>query len=187
MQHKENCLVINGKQSVKLKSGSISFKNRFKQLPVSFKIYADFECILKGIKSNDKNNGSYTEKYQAHIPCSFAYKVVCVDNKSRKKVVLYRGKNAVYRFIEAILNEYDYCKKMIKKHFNKNLVMFAEEEERFQLSNSCWICDKLFRVGDDKVRDLCHITRKYRGAAHWSCNINLKLSKKIRFLKYFTI
>ena len=44
IEHKENCLVINGKQSVKLKSGSISSKNYFKQLPVLFKIYADFEC-----------------------------------------------------------------------------------------------------------------------------------------------
>ena len=66
---------------------------------------------------------------------------------------------------------------MIKKHFNKNLFMSAEEEERFQLSNSCWICDKLFDVGDYKVRDHCHVTG--RGAAHWSCNINLKFSKKI--------
>ena len=160
IEHKENCLIINGKQSVKLKSGSISFKNYFKQLSVPFKIYADFKCLLKGVKSSNKNNGSYTEKYQVHIPCSFAYKVACVDNRFSKKVVLYRGKNAVYRFIEAILEEYDYCKKMIKKHFNKNLIM-AVEEERFQLSNSCWICDKLFDVGDDKVRDHCHITEKY--------------------------
>ena len=57
--------------------------------------------------------------------------------------------------------------------------MSAEEEERFQLSNSCWICDKLFDVGDDKVRDHFHVTGKYRGAAHWSYNSNLKLSKKI--------
>ena len=41
-----------------------------------------------------------------------------------------------------------------------------EEEERFQSSNSCWICDKLFDVGDEKVRDHCHITGKYRVAAH---------------------
>ena len=68
---------------------------------------------------------------------------------------------------------------MIKKRFNKNLIMSAEEEERFQLSNNCWICDKLFDAGDDKVRDHCHITGKYRGAAHWSCNINLELTKKI--------
>ena len=67
----------------------------------------------------------------------------------------------------------------MKKHFNKNLIMFAKEEERFQLTNSCWICDKLFDVGDDKVRGHCHMTGKYRGATHWSCNINLKLTKKI--------
>ena len=42
-----------------------------------------------------------------------------------------------------------------------------------------YICEKLFDVGDDKVRDHCHITGKYRGPAHWSCNINLKLSRKI--------
>ena len=57
--------------------------------------------------------------------------------------------------------------------------MSTEKEERFQLANSCWICDKLFDVGDDKVRDHCHITGKYRGASHWSCNINVKMSKKI--------
>ena len=57
--------------------------------------------------------------------------------------------------------------------------MSAEEEERFQLSNNCWICDELFDVGDDQVRDHCHIAGKYRGAAHWSCNTNLGSSKKI--------
>ena len=32
---------------------------------------------------------------------------------------------------------------------------------------------------DEKVRDHCHITGKYGGAAHWSCNVNLKLTKNI--------
>ena len=172
-------LIIIGKQSVKVKSSSSSFKNYLKQLPVPFKIYADFKSILKGVKNSDKNNGSYTEKYQDHISCRFAYKVVCIDNELSKIVVLYRGKNAVYRFIEGILKQYDYCKRLIKRHFDKNLILSAEEEERFQLSNSCWICDKLFDVGDNKARDHCHITGKYRGAAHWSCNSNLKLSRKI--------
>ena len=31
----------------------------------------------------------------------------------------------------------------------------------------------------DKVRDHCHITGIYRGSCHWSCNINLKVSKKL--------
>ena len=98
-KHKENCLIISGKQSEKSKSGSISFKNYFKQLHVLFKVYADFECLLKGVQSSDKNNGSYTEKYQDHIPCSFAYKVVCIDNKVSKRVVIYRGKNSLEQFL----------------------------------------------------------------------------------------
>ena len=117
IEHKENCLIINGKQGVKLISGSIRFKNYFKQLAVSFKIYSDFECLF--------------EQYQYHIPSSFAYKVAFVDNKLSEKVVLYRAKNEIYRFIEAILKEYDYCKKVIKKHFDKNLIMSAKDEERF--------------------------------------------------------
>ena len=130
IEHKENCLIINGEQSVKLKNGSISFKNYFKQLPVPFKIYADFGCILKRVRGSHKNNDLYTEKYQDDIPCSFAYKALCADNNFSKKVVIYRGKNVVYKFIEAILEEYDYCQKMMKKHFSKNLIMSTEEEEK---------------------------------------------------------
>ena len=74
-----------------------------------FKIYADFESVSKGVRSSDiNNNASYAEKYQKYIPCSFAYKIVCVDDKLSKPVVLYRGKSAVNRFIETILKEYDY-------------------------------------------------------------------------------
>ena len=49
IEHRTDCLVIKGKQCVKLKRGTIKFKNYFKQLPVPFKNYADFECILKVI------------------------------------------------------------------------------------------------------------------------------------------
>ena len=165
---------------LKLRSGSIEFNNHFKQLAVPFKIYADSECVLKRVKSYDKNsNTSYTGKYQAYISYSLAYKVVCIDDKFSKKVVLIKVKNAVYDLIKGILEEYDYCKKVVKKHFNKNLVMSAEDEERFQSSNKCWICNKLFVAEDNKVRDHCHITGKYRGSVHCSCNISLKLTKKV--------
>ena len=176
-EQKENCSIINAKQNVKLGKGSISFKNYSKQLSVRFKIYANFECILRPTSSqkvSDKN-GSYTEKYQDHIPWSFAYKVVCVDNKFSKYVVIYRRKNAAYKFIEEILKECHCCKRIMKKHFNKNLVMSVDEEERFQLANSCWICNKLFDVEDEKVRDHCQVTGKFRGAAQFSCNANCKL------------
>ena len=44
-----------------------------------------------------------------------------------------------------------------------------EEEEEFQSSNTCLICEKFIDNDDEKARDHCHVTRKFRGAAHWSC------------------
>ena len=110
------------------------------------------------------------KKYQDHIPCRFAYKVVCIDDKFSKPIVVYRGKNTAYEFIKAMLEEYKYCKNIMKKHFNKNLIMSEEEEHLFQQSNSCWICKKIIDNEDEKVRDHCHITGKFRGSAHWDCN-----------------
>ena len=54
-----------------------------------------------------------------------------VDDKFSKPIFPFRRKNVVHRFIKAILKEYDYYKKVIKKHFNENLVMFPEDEKRF--------------------------------------------------------
>ena len=121
------------KKSVRLEKGTIEFKNYFKQIPVSFKIYADFECNLKTAESCE---GSYSKKYQDHVPCSFAYKLVCVDDEFTKPIVAFRGENAAYEFIKAILKEFEYCKKVMKKHFNKNLIMSEEEEQQFQLSKT---------------------------------------------------
>ena len=79
IEHKEDCLIINGKQNVKLEKGFISFKIFFKRIPVPFKIYADFECILEKVDSDIEYSlhSSYTRKNQNHVPCSFAYKFVC--------------------------------------------------------------------------------------------------------------
>ena len=51
---------------------------------------------------------------------------------------------------------------MIKKHFSKNLIMPEKDEQRFQSDNKCWICNELFDVRNNKVRDHCHVTGKYR-------------------------
>ena len=143
---------------------------------VPFKIYADFESVLKRFQRNDRNNNTtYTEKYQEHIPCSFVY----IDDRFSKPVNLYRGKNAVNKFIETVLTEMKYCKKIIKKHFNKNLVMSVEDETSFKSSNKCLICNKVFAAEDNEVIDCDHVTGKYGGSAHQSCNINLKLTKSV--------
>ena len=62
----------------------------------------------------------------------------------------------------------------MKKHFNKNLIMSEKKEEQIQSSNICWICEKLIDNDDEKVRNHSHVTGKFRGAAHWNCNINLQ-------------
>ena len=180
VEHKETCLKINGKQTVKLKSGLIKFKNHFKQLAASFKVYGDSERILENNNINNRyKNTSYTEKYQDHTHCSFAYKIACIDDKFSKPILIYRRENAVYSFIDAILKVYDYCKKVMNEHFNKNFIMSVEDEKRFQSSNKCWICNKSFTDENKKVRDHDHITGRYRGSPHSDCNINLKLAKKI--------
>ena len=87
------CLSINGEPSVRLEKGTIEFKK-----PVPFKIY--FECNLKSVESYEV---SYSKKYQDLVPCSFAYKLVCVNDKFTKPKVAFRGENVAYKFIEAIL------------------------------------------------------------------------------------
>ena len=132
--------------------------------------------ILKNVEIYE---GSYTKKYHDHVPCSYAYKIVCIDDKFSKPIVIYRGENAAYEFIKAILKEYKYCKKLMKKDFNKNLIMSEELEFLFKQSNSCYICKKSIDNDNEKVRNHCHVTGKFRGATHWSCNINFQLTKKI--------
>ena len=67
----------------------------------------------------------------------------------------------------------------MNKHFNKNLIMSEKEEHLFQQSNSCWICKKLIDNDEEKVRDHCHVTGKFRGAIHRKCNINFQLTKNV--------
>ena len=80
--------------------------------------------------------GFYSKKYRNHISSSFAYKVVCIDDRFNNSIVAFRGENAAYKFIKAILKEYEHCKKVMKKHVNKNLII-TEEEDQYQSSNTC--------------------------------------------------
>ena len=123
-----------------------------------------------------------SKEYQDHIPCSFANKLVCVDDKFSKSIIIvFRYQNAAYEFIQAILKEYQYRKKVMKKHLNKTFIM-SEEEEQLQSSNSCWLCEKFIDNDDEKVRDHCHITGKFRVTANWSCNIRNLTDDDFKYL-----
>ena len=72
-----------------------------------------------------------------------------------------------------------YCCDVMKKNFNRELVMTKRDNEVFQKCIKCWFCDNDYIDGNVKVKDHCHITGKYRGSAHRDYNINAKLNHKI--------
>ena len=141
VKHANNCLTINGSQAINMpKQGDniLKFNNFHKQLPSPFVIYADFEVITKKVQGceqseemkKDKDRRSYTEAYQTHEDCGYGYKVVCCyKKKCSKPIQTYRGENAVYKFMEKMLEEVEYCKGVVKKCFNKPLVMTENDEQ----------------------------------------------------------
>ena len=68
---------------------------------------------------------------------------------------------------------------MWKKKIDKELVITKKDDEDFESSIKCWICDNGYADGNVKVRDHCHITGKFRGSAHRDYNIKVKLNHKI--------
>ena len=179
--HKDNCIQLNGEQAIKMpdkSNNTLKFNNFHKQQPVPFVIYADFEAITEKISGcRPNNNKSFTEAYQKHTDCGFGYKVVCCyDDKYTQPMKIYRGEKAVYTFLEYMLDEVKYCKRIIKKEFNKPLNMTKENEEEFQKADECHICNKKYTADDIRVRDHCHITGKFRGSAHQECNLQLRLN-----------
>ena len=198
--HVNNCLTINGAQAINMpKQGEniLKFNNFHKQLPVPFVIYADFEAITKKVQGckqseemeKDKDRRSYTEAYQTHEDCGYGYKVICCyDDKYSKYTYIYRGENAVYKFMEKMLEEVEYCKTVIKKHFNKPLVMTEDDEQHFKTMDGCHICGEKYTDKDVRVRDHCHITGKFRGSAHQECNLKLRIKPEaLRYPLYSII
>ena len=179
--HKEICIQINGTQAVKMPdkdNNILKFNNFHKQQPVPFVVYADFEAITEKIQGCQQNNdSSYTEAYQKHKDCGYGYKVICCyDDKHTKPIQIYRGEKAVYKFMENMLEEVKYCKKVMKTFFNKPLKMTKEDGEKFEKAKECHICNKKYTKKDIRVRDHCHITGKYRGSAHQDCNLKLRIN-----------
>ena len=124
----------------------------------------------------NKKYKKYTEAYQTHEDCGYGYKVICCyDDKYSKYTYIYRGENAVYKFMEKMLEEVEYCKTVIKKYFNKPLVMTEDDERHFKTMDGCHICGEKYTDKDVRVRDHCHITGKFRGSAHQECNLKLRI------------
>ena len=166
-------MLINGCQAVNYESGTIKFANHNKQIPILFKIYADTECFLKRINS-------YKGERRINIPNSIEAKLVCIDDRFTLPFIIFKGRNCINKFITWVLNKYEWSQQIIKEHFNKDLIMTTIDEEIYNNSHICHICKQ--DLNTDKVRDHCHITGKFRGAAHNQCNLNLRLPKKLAII-----
>lgn len=141
----------------------MEFRNYNKQMDVPFVIYADFECTLEQV-IND------TTKVNKHKPCAYSYYIKCKYNNSLSIFKLYTGEDAAEHFVKSL--DVD-CREIYYKYLSLNTPMTPLtpiEEFLFQTTVNCSICEK--ELGDDRVRDHCHITGKYRGATHSQCNLN---------------
>ena len=118
---------------------------------------------------------SFTTKKTSHVACGFCYVVIGLDGLPVSSPVVYRGEDAADKFIKSMLDEQDKLKSMYENPEPLNLS--PQEFRSFTDDKLCHICKK--DLGDERVRDHCHITGKFRGAAHKSCNVQYKLRKRI--------
>ena len=119
---------------------------------------------------------SSTIPYQEHVACSFAYKIVSsVDPDFPRPLVLYRGEDAADKFVRDLQREAkELCADYIR--VGKPMIISVEDSLAYTNATDCHICAK--QLGDDRVRDHCHITGIYRGAAHSICNLQYRLNPK---------
>ena len=179
--HEEYCLK---NQAIRIempeKGSFISFIHHNRSIKVPFVVYADFEAFTEEIPISKQNEKfSFTQKYQRHRPSGFCYKIVCFDEQLfNQKPVLFRAESededisAIFvemleRDIKTIQEKFDFSKKMI---------FTFKDKDDFEKARVCWICQKEFGESK-KVRDHCHFTGKYRGAAHVKCNLQFKKPK----------
>lgn len=169
---KRNEHVCSGvKTSLPDKGTLIQFKHFERMHDMPFVIYADFESMLK---PRSEKNSNFTETIQKHIPVAFGYYIVCSYDTSLNRYRSYRGPDCVQRFLKILSDDVEIISKILNDP--KDMLPLNENElKNFLESKFCYLCNKLMFEG--KVRDHCHLTGRYRGAAHDYCNLRFKLPK----------
>ena len=185
-KHKEYC---SEEESIKINMPApntyIKFKNYLYSERAPFVIYADFESLLKPLDTCKPDpNKSYTHKYNKHEPLSFVYYIKSFNESVYKSTLrkYVKENEEDPNTIDVFINWLEEDVKIISKLGNEPMKITPEEEEQFKQASNCWICGKLLNIVD-RVRDHCHYTGRYRGAAHNLCN--LKYSKPNNISVFF--
>jgi len=180
-EHEPQC-GKHGPQKFKMSSEDhdiMYFKDIQKQLKVPFVIYADFESILVPCEHENFNEKSKKKssiaKTHEHQASGFCYIVVSEVEDYNTPPVGYRGENAVDKFLDRLLAEEKRINRILKHAVPMNVS--EANEQNFQNVTYCHICKQ--ELGTDRVRDHCHLTGNYRGAAHNHCNLNYKFTSRI--------
>ncbi|KAG7299574.1 hypothetical protein JYU34_016555 [Plutella xylostella] len=155
------------------KQGSfLAFKNYERKQNMPFIIYADFETMLQRHQGCEADpNIASTSTLQQHVPSAFGYYIVCTMDEKYNRYVSYRGTDCVSKFVEWLYRDTKQIYAVLKK--NVKIIFTEDNLKSFETAIRCHICDHLLLF--DKVRDHCHITGLYRGAAHSHCNLQFKL------------
>ena len=180
-KHKEYCYE---NESVKINMPPpgtfLRFKNFLHSEKAPFAIYADFESLIKPMDNCDPDpNKSYTKKHQKHEPISFSYYILCSIYGVYKPILRKYTKtkpedaDAMDVFIKWLEEDV----KAIANIEEKEIIFMEEDIKQFNKASDCWICGEY--LGNDRVRDHCHFTGRYRGAAHNSCNLKYRKPKNI--------
>ena len=119
-----------------------------------FTIYADFEALLNRVRGSDKKIILHALKnirktFLAVLPIKLSVLMINLV----KQLFFIEEKMQSRDLLKQFWTRMIIGKKVIKNHFKRNLVISAEDEQRFQSSSKCWICDKSFNTRDNKVKD----------------------------------
>ena len=157
----------------------LKFKNYKKKMRVPFVIYADFECFTKKISTcSPDGSKSYTKQFQQHKPSGYCYLIKCFDdNLFEPKLDKYTAQSPdednSQRFISSLENSIKDIYEKFK--YKKNLKWTKKDKRAYKASTYCHICEG--ELLNDKVADHCHLTGKFRGAAHNKCNLEYRIPK----------
>ena len=161
------------------KDSHLMWKKHFHKIPLYFRIYGDFECNNKREYSNIGNKT--TNIFRQNPMCNGFYIVSEMDNVLQSGWHLSPfGEDNVEWFVNEVI-KIENKMNFYFKNTKKEIMMTQEDEEDFKNSTHCWFCE--LPLDGRAVRDHCHLTGRYRGAAHEKCNINVK-QKQSNFIPF---